>query len=106
MLERSYRFFWRHKGDVYHVLWDLCRCGPVPAAACQLSENMASMPGSASRLCMHVSPAAWLGTGMASSTNLRLASDNPAVSAWLEASGWAFISGLPRCPSGRVWVQV
>ena len=26
-LERSYRFFWRHKGDVYHVLWDLCRCG-------------------------------------------------------------------------------
>ncbi|KAK9843419.1 hypothetical protein WJX81_001420 [Elliptochloris bilobata] len=25
LLERSYRFFWRHKGDVYHVLWDLCR---------------------------------------------------------------------------------
>ena len=33
MLERSYRFFWRHKGDVYHVLWDLCRCFWSPAAA-------------------------------------------------------------------------
>lgn len=26
VLERSYRFFWRHKSDVYHILWDLCRC--------------------------------------------------------------------------------
>lgn len=25
-LERFYRFFWRNKGDVYHVLWDLTRC--------------------------------------------------------------------------------
>ena len=33
VLERSYRFFWRHKGDVYHVLWDLCRCGLAPATA-------------------------------------------------------------------------
>ena len=25
-LERFYRFFWRNKGDIYHVLWDLTRC--------------------------------------------------------------------------------
>ncbi|CAL5228931.1 g12160 [Coccomyxa viridis] len=24
-LERFYRFFWRNKGDIYHVLWDLTR---------------------------------------------------------------------------------
>ena len=25
-LERMYRYFWRHKGDIYHVLFDICRC--------------------------------------------------------------------------------
>ncbi len=29
-LERFYRFFWRNKGDIYHILWDLTRCAVTP----------------------------------------------------------------------------
>ena len=28
-LERFYRSFWKNKGDVYHVCWDLTRCAPL-----------------------------------------------------------------------------
>ena len=33
-LERFYRFFWRNKGDIYHVLWDLTRCESTISGIC------------------------------------------------------------------------
>ena len=30
-LERFYRSFWKNKGDIYHICWDLTRWAPVAA---------------------------------------------------------------------------
>ena len=52
-LERFYRFFWRNKGDVYHVLWDLTRCeGQLCRHVCFKGGQIAATV----HICLHWCP--------------------------------------------------
>ena len=44
-LERFYRFFWRNKGDIYHILWDLTRCAVTPDRSTLLSASCSAASG-------------------------------------------------------------